>query len=259
MAEQSREDRMAALTGQLKKEFQRWDQLYHNGGYDPFWADGMNLNLVRNHIMGTKEAIEQVMKEESEELSLFAVSYPDIYYRATPDEVPYDYMAKADEIRQRAAQQLALYEKDPNFQFILENHDKVFPKGETKATKAAGLYIGATASISGYRRIFESGDLVDMRRAFYGPYEENAKRWAEWAGKLKAFLETEHDPADNIVIKSDYDDYEDVSEEVIEDEERFEPAPPKKLSLDKQIQGARDRKSAQPEVSKPRQEQMTLF
>ena len=42
---------MAKLKEELEREFRHWDDLYHHGGYDPFYADGMNLNLTRNHII----------------------------------------------------------------------------------------------------------------------------------------------------------------------------------------------------------------
>ena len=67
--------------------------MYENGGSDPFWSDGSNANMVRNMIIHTKEIIEK-------ENSLFLL--PDCFYRDIPPELPRDYMARPDEIRENA-------------------------------------------------------------------------------------------------------------------------------------------------------------
>lgn len=36
---------------ELAERFDRWDDVYQNGCHDPFWSDGVNLNLIRNHIL----------------------------------------------------------------------------------------------------------------------------------------------------------------------------------------------------------------
>lgn len=258
-----RELEIKKLTAALEKSFCQWGHLYQNGGSDPFWADGINLNLVRNHIISAKRALENLMVQEQQEYSLFPSSYPDIYYRKTPDRVSDDFMAKADEIRERAVEQLALYEADPNFQYCLENHSKVFPNGETRATKNAGLSIYASGGLTRYRDCLESGDLVAMRRDFYEPYESKAKRWAEAAGKLRAYLAMEHRPEELIVV---FDD--DIGDEVdcFEDEQndvcnRGETAAEKnRLSLKDQIQLAeQERTSKLQEKTAPREEQLSLF
>ena len=64
---------------ELENSFARWEELFKNGGSDPFWTDGMNLNLVRNHIIYYKE---QLAKQENTLLGL-----PEIYYRETPTEI----------------------------------------------------------------------------------------------------------------------------------------------------------------------------
>ena len=67
--------------------------MYENGGSDPFWSDGSNLNMTRNLIIHIKEIIEK-------ENSLFLL--PDCFYREIPPELPRDYMARPDEIRENA-------------------------------------------------------------------------------------------------------------------------------------------------------------
>ena len=78
----------------LENSFARWDFIHEYGCSDPFWADGVNMNLVRNHIMYYKQQL-------SEEATLFLL--PKAYYREVPPEVDNNYMARPDEIRQNAA------------------------------------------------------------------------------------------------------------------------------------------------------------
>ena len=39
------------LLEELKKAYAQWESLYKQGGSDPFYPDGVNLNLVRNHLL----------------------------------------------------------------------------------------------------------------------------------------------------------------------------------------------------------------
>ena len=75
----SRKNRETDYAAELENSFTKWDELFKNGGSDPFWADGANLNLVRNHIIYYKE---QLAKQEN---TLFGL--PEIYYRETPPEI----------------------------------------------------------------------------------------------------------------------------------------------------------------------------
>lgn len=81
------------LISALEQDFAHWDSLYKNGGQDPFWADGANLNLVRARIIGRKQEIV-------EECPLLAGM--GICSREIPPVVPDDYMARPDEIRDNA-------------------------------------------------------------------------------------------------------------------------------------------------------------
>lgn len=256
---------LARLTKDLADSFRRWDLLAMNGGSDPFWSDGVNMNLVRNHILYQKRALQELVENEPAEFSLFEVSYPDIYYRETPSEVPGDYMVKADEIRQRAKEQLALYEADPNFQYCLENHYVVFPKGETRATKEAGLSIWKTCGLRRYREAVEDDDLIAMRRDFHEPYEEKAVRWAEGAKAMRGFLEMDHSLRDDTPVPSDYEMDDECPDDDCENEDTFEEEVSDRVPLEAQISGARAQlapkeKIAQKErIPEPRAEQLSLF
>lgn len=246
------------LTLNLKRSFERWEYLNEHGGSDPFWSDGVNMNLVRNHILYYKNKIEEYIRTQESEPSLFGSEYPDIYYKETPNLVSKDYMAKADEIRQRAREQLGLYEQDENFCYVRDNFSNVFPKGQTKLTRAHSLPFYAAAGLSAYRRYVEEDDLIGMRRSFYKPYEEKAQDWAKYAEQFKAFLSQDHE-ASQYESESEYeDDYYDDLE--IDEFDNEPPAVTKeKPSLDSIIQNASQKAERQP---KPKQEidiQLSLF
>ncbi|OLN30101.1 hypothetical protein DSOL_3233 [Desulfosporosinus metallidurans] len=142
---------------ELQKSFDQWDALYEFGGHDPFWPDGVNLNLVRNHILYYKKQIEESCEPEN---------YPAIYHRESPPEVSQDYMARADEIRENAKHSLALYKQDENYCFLLTRVDRIDPK-EAKRLCVRNV-INYTKSLEA---AIASDDLVTMRR------HENSERY----------------------------------------------------------------------------------
>ena len=103
----------------LEKSFARWDFIRENGCSDPFWADGVNMNLVRNHIIFYKQKL-------SEEATLFLL--PEAFYRETPPIVDNDYMARADEIRQNAARSMLKIDEDENLKFVREQSENLNEK-----------------------------------------------------------------------------------------------------------------------------------
>ena len=245
-------DALSECAAGLTASFQRWDYLFEHGGNDPTWPDGMNLNLVRNHILSYKRQIEQLLAEQDQSLTLFKASFPDIYYRETPERVSGNFMVKADEIRSRAREQLALYEQDLNFCYIRDHSHLLFPNGETKATRAAGLYPSITAGLAWYRKIVENDDLVTMRSRFYRPYEEKAAEWVILAGKVKAFLETDHSKEGDTPVQEEdtWDRHSEEPDEPVSEDNRS--------SLDEQIRKAKSK--SLPTDKKPlREEQISFF
>ena len=89
----SKREKAVDYGAELENLYERWEHLYEHGGSDPFWSDGANANLVKNRIIYCKNKIEN-------ENSLFLL--PDAYYRDIPPEVPRDYMARPNEIRENA-------------------------------------------------------------------------------------------------------------------------------------------------------------
>ena len=61
-----------------------YEELRQYGGTDPFWPDGVNMNLCRNHIIYLRKQIEQELKPEY---------YPEEYCMVIPKEVDPEYQA----------------------------------------------------------------------------------------------------------------------------------------------------------------------
>jgi len=157
-----------SLAEELQDRFDRWDNIYENGCGDPTWSDGVNLNLVRNHILGCKRRIEEshggLESAENSQISIFSnemdnPNYPEIYYREPPPEVDRDYMARSDEIRENAKITLQIYKTDENYLFLLDKVDSLSPK-EQKST-CINAVIGYAR---GLKNAIENDELVAMRR-----------------------------------------------------------------------------------------------
>ena len=77
----------------MKNDYEHWKDVYDNGCNDPSWADGFNLNLIRNHIIYDKIQLQKILTEDE---------LPEIYFKELPSEVDPDYIAKKEEILENA-------------------------------------------------------------------------------------------------------------------------------------------------------------
>ena len=136
----------------LEEAFKEWEYLKEHGGSDPFYADGTNMNLVRNHIMYYKNRMVEEYGRDYEK-------YPEIFYREAPPEVKDSYMARAGEIKDSAAQALECYISDPNFRYLFANKDML----TEKEAKQISLY-NVLGYASGLASAIKDGDLISMRR-----------------------------------------------------------------------------------------------
>ena len=83
---------------QIVREIGHWNYILENGCNDPFWPDGANMNLIRNHIISYKREIAECCEATGAKLPLE-------YYLPTPPEVDENYMAvKKGEIADRIKQ-----------------------------------------------------------------------------------------------------------------------------------------------------------
>lgn len=82
-----------SLNALLDAEFKRWEHIRDHGCADPFWEDGCNMNLVRNHIIYAYRQLAELM--DGIQISLFqpAAFKPEDYgLRPIPPEYPIDWM-----------------------------------------------------------------------------------------------------------------------------------------------------------------------
>jgi len=77
-------EKLKALVAECKERYDRWNKEREEGCCDPNWSDGVNLNLVRNHIIYYKRKIRHTCEE-------VGLVIPSIYYRALPPELPSDF------------------------------------------------------------------------------------------------------------------------------------------------------------------------
>ena len=135
---------------ELEKAYAQWESLYKQGGSDPFYADGVNLNLVRNHILYFKRQIEETQP-------LYKNS--EAYQRELPPQVEDGYMARAKEIRDNAKTTLTAYKTDPYYQYLLHHWEELDDVG-LKKTSIRPVLNYAQALETAIRE----DDLVTMRR-----------------------------------------------------------------------------------------------
>ena len=154
---------------ELKKDYERWNQLFCEGGQDPFWPDGVNLNLVRNQILACRKSLEQEGGEMPEE-----------YGWPLPPEVPQDYMARKKEIWYRGLESYQKYVTDENYLYLNEVSESL-PKRVKKESNIENVL----KSEKELRRALEQKDFVTLRRHEHpeGVLESFA-RCREQIGKL---------------------------------------------------------------------------
>jgi len=146
----SKEKQEENLLCELEKAYSHWENLYKNGGSDPSYADGVNLNFVRNHIISYKQRIEA---ERPEDIN------SELYQKPLPPKVDPNYMARADEIREHAKQSLERYKADPDYKYLWR-HRNSLSTAEGKATFLPAVL----GYVSGLEFAIRDDDLLTMRR-----------------------------------------------------------------------------------------------
>jgi hypothetical protein len=141
---------MAELEERLKERFGRWDNLKESGGCDPLWEDGVNMNLVRNHIINIKYEMKVLCENTG-------VVLPDIYNRPVPPEVSRKYMAQPERIREQARKSLDAYKKNEYFQRLMAIKDMPNMEKRRKIYTVLGY-------IKELEEMIAEDDLVGMRR-----------------------------------------------------------------------------------------------
>lgn len=189
MAKKNQEDPLAGL----EKACAHWQWLYENGGSDPTWPDGVNLNLVRNHIIYFKGQIEETCP-------LYMAD--ELYLRELPPEVDPNYMANPDKIRKQARRSLQAYQADPNYQYLLRHGNRLTQK------QSKELCVGAELGyVSSLREFIARDDLVEMRR--HREPERYLESFQNCADKVRQALESA-DPNLFDLVAEEEDDMRDI-------------------------------------------------
>ena len=142
---------LSFLVDQLIDSVKRHKQLLTEGGSDPFWSDGCNANLVRNHILYWKWRIEEFCEENN-------IDLPSEYFDIKiPDEVSPDFMAKPDEIRINAKKAEKVLK--PYYEKLVEKGKDISEKQKEKIS-----FYNICCYYTGLLFHIEKDSLVNMRR-----------------------------------------------------------------------------------------------
>ena len=153
------------LTVSCQESYDSWKCIYNGGGSDPFWADGVNLNLVRNHIIYYKRQMQEI----SEEYGCFL---PEVYYREVPPKVKSNYMAGTDKILEDA----------------LKVKTTVFRQGDRVMQTKNNEFV-SNGDVKCLERAIDSKNFIDMRR--YRNYTAYLKAFTDCLAKIEKLFEKE--------------------------------------------------------------------
>lgn len=85
MKKKTPEQKLKELCKEIRSEIDHWEYINQNGCNDPFWTNGCNMNLTRNHIIYAKRQIVEMCEE-------YDIPIPEEMYLPTPPEVSDYYM-----------------------------------------------------------------------------------------------------------------------------------------------------------------------
>ena len=138
------------LIERIEQSYSKWQVLHDEGGRDPFWPDGCNMKLVRNHIIYYKNCLLEVLKPGE--------THP-LIDKELPPEVEQNYFVNANSIKEQGPLLLKKYEEDENYQFVLKKAPLLTIEQREEAHVSSVLdYYG------GLKIAVEKEDLVVIRR-----------------------------------------------------------------------------------------------
>ena len=100
---------ISQLCERIEKTVEIWIDHKHNGCSDPAYPDGLNMNLLRNHVFSYKRQIKEICENSSLEL-------PEEYYIPNLPYVDNNYIAKPNSERAKRLM------KNPSWRCF--NHEK---------------------------------------------------------------------------------------------------------------------------------------
>lgn len=148
--EQSREEQINQLMMDCERFYDQWNVLYEHGGRDPTWPDGVNLNLIRNHIIEFQRRLKELCG---------ACELPEIAKKVPPPEVESEYMARADEIRKNAAETFCAFQNFEDYREL-----RTLNKGISKIDFEKHSVASALGYVKKLETAIRSDDLITMRR-----------------------------------------------------------------------------------------------
>ena len=86
MKKKTPEQELKELCKEIRSEIDHWENINQYGCSDPFYADGTNMNLTRNHIIYEKHRILEICERHG-------LTTPEVMYLPTPPKVSEYYMA----------------------------------------------------------------------------------------------------------------------------------------------------------------------
>lgn len=92
MKKKTPEQEIRTLCKNIRGEIDHWEYINRNGCNDPFWPDGVNMNLTRNHIIYAKRQIVEICEEHG-------IPIPEEMYLPIPPKVNDYYMANLKQKR----------------------------------------------------------------------------------------------------------------------------------------------------------------
>ena len=131
------------LGAEIANRIDRWNHLCEFGGKDPTYADGVNMNIVRNHILIAKQKCEKELDGD----------YPQEYYFPTPDVVDPDYMARSAEIEENAKKEgVVTLPSGLQYKVLREGNGAIPKLDDNVVVKYEGTLIDGTKFDSSYDR-----------------------------------------------------------------------------------------------------------
>ncbi len=84
------EQEIKLLCKRIRETRKQWEWINGEGGNDPFWPDGCNMNLLRNHMISYKMEIAELCGKHG-------IKLPEEYFLKIPPEVDNEYMANMEQ------------------------------------------------------------------------------------------------------------------------------------------------------------------
>jgi len=183
----------------IDNSLNRWNDIYSNGCKDPTWEDGVNLNLIRNHILYYCKVLERKAAEPLQ-MSLFDTDVSLEAEGRIPPIVDNKYMAKPEELRKNAEKCLEAILADENYNYILSIGCQL-----SLAQKKKVCYDNVIRYPESITIALNTSNYPRMRSF------QNTENWIKSYTEIRTRIEEVLSKADVITISDDDDDYGDIA------------------------------------------------